>query len=100
MAAGCVVLSNNSIICPNHFAPRRGVKNHEHVNVSWCFVCTEGGVQAPRRELAMIYAVANESGPVGRSAASVLENQSSLLTLRSKLKHLFLSLQLQMLLQC
>ncbi|XP_031724874.1 histone-lysine N-methyltransferase, H3 lysine-36 and H4 lysine-20 specific, partial [Anarrhichthys ocellatus] len=43
MAAGCVVLSNNSIICPNHFAPRRGVKNHEHVNVSWCFVCTEGG---------------------------------------------------------
>uniref|UniRef100_A0A3P8WLT6 Nuclear receptor binding SET domain protein 1b n=1 Tax=Cynoglossus semilaevis TaxID=244447 RepID=A0A3P8WLT6_CYNSE len=43
MAAGCVVLSNNSIICPNHFTPRRGVKNHEHVNVSWCFVCTEGG---------------------------------------------------------
>ncbi|XP_033954395.1 uncharacterized protein nsd1b isoform X2 [Pseudochaenichthys georgianus] len=43
MAAGTVVLSNNSIICPNHFTPRRGVKNHEHVNVSWCFVCTEGG---------------------------------------------------------
>ncbi|AWP00048.1 nsd1a [Scophthalmus maximus] len=43
MAAGSVILSNNSIICPNHFAPRRGVKNHEHVNVSWCFVCTEGG---------------------------------------------------------
>ncbi|XP_054611427.1 uncharacterized protein nsd1b isoform X2 [Dunckerocampus dactyliophorus] len=43
MAAGCVVLSSNSIICPNHFTPRRGVKNHEHVNVSWCFVCTEGG---------------------------------------------------------
>ncbi|KAK0138513.1 Histone-lysine N-methyltransferase, H3 lysine-36 and H4 lysine-20 specific [Merluccius polli] len=43
LAAGCVVLSNNSIICPNHFTARRGVKNHEHVNVSWCFVCTEGG---------------------------------------------------------
>ncbi|XP_034033776.1 LOW QUALITY PROTEIN: histone-lysine N-methyltransferase, H3 lysine-36 and H4 lysine-20 specific-like [Thalassophryne amazonica] len=43
MAAGSVVLSNNSIICPNHFTPRRGVRNHEHVNVSWCFVCTEGG---------------------------------------------------------
>ncbi|XP_028322398.1 uncharacterized protein nsd1b isoform X2 [Gouania willdenowi] len=43
MAAGSVVLSNNSIICPNHFTPRRGVKNHEHVNVSWCFVCSEGG---------------------------------------------------------
>lgn len=52
MAAGCVILSNNSIICPNHFIPRRGVKNHEHVNVSWCFVCTEGGVQihAPRNQ--------------------------------------------------
>lgn len=44
MAAGSVVLSNNSIVCPNHFTPRRGVKNHEHVNVSWCFVCTEGMV--------------------------------------------------------
>ncbi|XP_057676833.1 uncharacterized protein nsd1b isoform X2 [Corythoichthys intestinalis] len=43
LAAGCVILSSNSIICPNHFTPRRGVKNHEHVNVSWCFVCTEGG---------------------------------------------------------
>uniref|UniRef100_A0A3P9IB78 Histone-lysine N-methyltransferase, H3 lysine-36 specific n=2 Tax=Oryzias latipes TaxID=8090 RepID=A0A3P9IB78_ORYLA len=43
MAAGSVVLSSNSIVCPNHFTPRRGVKNHEHVNVSWCFVCTEGG---------------------------------------------------------
>ncbi|KAF7206162.1 histone-lysine N-methyltransferase, H3 lysine-36 specific isoform X1 [Nothobranchius furzeri] len=43
MAAGSMVLSNNSIICPNHFTPRRRYKNHEHVNVSWCFVCTEGG---------------------------------------------------------
>ncbi|KAG7246396.1 hypothetical protein CRUP_013200, partial [Coryphaenoides rupestris] len=43
LAAGCVVLSNNSIVCPNHFTARRGIKNHEHVNVSWCFVCTEGG---------------------------------------------------------
>lgn len=48
MAAGCVILSNNSIICPNHFIPRRGVKNHEHVNVSWCFVCTEGGAQTQK----------------------------------------------------
>ncbi|XP_044136728.1 histone-lysine N-methyltransferase, H3 lysine-36 specific isoform X2 [Bufo gargarizans] len=43
MAAGTVTLASNSIICPNHFAPRRGCKNHEHVNVSWCFVCSEGG---------------------------------------------------------
>ncbi|KAK7925074.1 hypothetical protein WMY93_007384 [Mugilogobius chulae] len=43
MAAGCRILSSNSIVCPSHFIPRKGVKNHEHVNVSWCFVCTEGG---------------------------------------------------------
>ncbi|XP_042165655.1 histone-lysine N-methyltransferase, H3 lysine-36 specific isoform X1 [Oncorhynchus tshawytscha] len=43
MAAGSVVLANNSFLCPNHFTPRRGFRNHEHVNVSWCFVCSEGG---------------------------------------------------------
>uniref|UniRef100_A0A4X2JQM8 Histone-lysine N-methyltransferase, H3 lysine-36 specific n=1 Tax=Vombatus ursinus TaxID=29139 RepID=A0A4X2JQM8_VOMUR len=43
LAAGSKVLASNSIICPNHFAPRRGCRNHEHVNVSWCFVCSEGG---------------------------------------------------------
>ncbi|XP_077328627.1 histone-lysine N-methyltransferase, H3 lysine-36 specific isoform X2 [Lithobates pipiens] len=43
LAAGTVTLASNSIICPNHFTPRRGCKNHEHINVSWCFVCSEGG---------------------------------------------------------
>uniref|UniRef100_W5N3A3 PHD-type domain-containing protein n=2 Tax=Lepisosteus oculatus TaxID=7918 RepID=W5N3A3_LEPOC len=43
MAAGSVILANNSFLCPNHFAPRKGCRNHEHVNVSWCFVCSEGG---------------------------------------------------------
>ncbi|XP_067374495.1 histone-lysine N-methyltransferase, H3 lysine-36 specific isoform X2 [Channa argus] len=43
MAAGSVVLANNSFLCPNHFIPRKGYKNHEHINVSWCFVCSEGG---------------------------------------------------------
>uniref|UniRef100_A0A8B9KBQ7 Nuclear receptor binding SET domain protein 1a n=1 Tax=Astyanax mexicanus TaxID=7994 RepID=A0A8B9KBQ7_ASTMX len=43
MAAGSVPLANNSILCPNHFTPRKGCKNHEHINVSWCFVCSEGG---------------------------------------------------------
>ncbi|XP_026582193.1 histone-lysine N-methyltransferase, H3 lysine-36 and H4 lysine-20 specific isoform X3 [Pseudonaja textilis] len=43
LAAGTVILASNSIICPNHFTPRRGCRNHEHVNVSWCFVCSEGG---------------------------------------------------------
>lgn len=41
--AGSVVLSANCILCPNHFVPRKGCRNHEHVNVSWCFVCSEGG---------------------------------------------------------
>lgn len=44
LAAGSVVLASNSIICPNHFTARRGCRNHEHVNVSWCFVCSEGEV--------------------------------------------------------
>ncbi|XP_074816242.1 histone-lysine N-methyltransferase, H3 lysine-36 specific isoform X3 [Natator depressus] len=43
LAAGTVILASNSIICPTHFSPRRGCRNHEHVNVSWCFVCSEGG---------------------------------------------------------
>ncbi|XP_072517502.1 histone-lysine N-methyltransferase, H3 lysine-36 specific isoform X2 [Salminus brasiliensis] len=41
--AGSVILANNLILCPNHFIPRKGCRNHEHVNVSWCFVCSEGG---------------------------------------------------------
>lgn len=40
--AGSILLSTNSILCPNHFMPRKGCRNHEHVNVSWCFVCSEG----------------------------------------------------------
>ncbi|TSP68523.1 Histone-lysine N-methyltransferase, H3 lysine-36 and H4 lysine-20 specific [Bagarius yarrelli] len=41
--AGSVILSTNNLVCPNHFTPRKGCRNHEHVNVSWCFVCSEGG---------------------------------------------------------
>ncbi|XP_028840188.1 histone-lysine N-methyltransferase, H3 lysine-36 and H4 lysine-20 specific [Denticeps clupeoides] len=43
MAAGSVPITQNSFLCPNHFTPRKGCRNHEHVNVSWCFVCSEGG---------------------------------------------------------
>ncbi|XP_041947876.1 histone-lysine N-methyltransferase, H3 lysine-36 specific isoform X2 [Alosa sapidissima] len=43
MAAGSIPLTANSFLCPNHFVPRKGCRNHEHVNVSWCFVCSEGG---------------------------------------------------------
>ncbi|XP_051534230.1 histone-lysine N-methyltransferase, H3 lysine-36 specific-like [Myxocyprinus asiaticus] len=41
--AGSVTLTDSIIVCPNHFTPRKGCRNHEHVNVSWCFVCSEGG---------------------------------------------------------
>ncbi|KAA0720361.1 Histone-lysine N-methyltransferase, H3 lysine-36 and H4 lysine-20 specific [Triplophysa tibetana] len=41
--AGSVTLTDISIVCPSHFTPRKGCRNHEHVNVSWCFVCSEGG---------------------------------------------------------
>ncbi|XP_051537156.1 histone-lysine N-methyltransferase NSD2-like [Myxocyprinus asiaticus] len=41
--AGTVTLTDSIIVCPNHFTPRKGCRNHEHVNVSWCFVCSEGG---------------------------------------------------------
>ncbi|XP_059398131.1 histone-lysine N-methyltransferase, H3 lysine-36 specific-like [Carassius carassius] len=41
--AGSVTLTHSNIVCPNHFTPRKGCHNHEHVNVSWCFVCSEGG---------------------------------------------------------
>ncbi|XP_030649135.1 histone-lysine N-methyltransferase, H3 lysine-36 and H4 lysine-20 specific [Chanos chanos] len=43
VAAGSIILASNSFLCPNHFTPRKGCRNHEHVNVSWCFVCSEGG---------------------------------------------------------
>ncbi|XP_051734135.1 histone-lysine N-methyltransferase NSD2 isoform X1 [Ctenopharyngodon idella] len=41
--AGSVTLTDSNIVCPKHFTPRKGCRNHEHVNVSWCFVCSEGG---------------------------------------------------------
>ncbi|XP_067838945.1 histone-lysine N-methyltransferase NSD2 isoform X1 [Heptranchias perlo] len=43
IAAGSVMLAANSIICTNHFAPKKGYSHHAHVNVSWCFVCSRGG---------------------------------------------------------
>uniref|UniRef100_A0A8C4TGC0 Histone-lysine N-methyltransferase, H3 lysine-36 specific n=1 Tax=Erpetoichthys calabaricus TaxID=27687 RepID=A0A8C4TGC0_ERPCA len=43
IAAGCEVLTYNSIICTNHFKSKKGYSHHAHVNVSWCFVCSKGG---------------------------------------------------------
>ncbi|XP_068194751.1 histone-lysine N-methyltransferase NSD2 isoform X2 [Antennarius striatus] len=43
VAAGSETLTNTSILCTNHFSPRRAISHHSHVNVSWCFVCSRGG---------------------------------------------------------
>lgn len=43
LAAGCSVITSNSIICTSHFTARKGKRHHAHVNVSWCFVCSKGG---------------------------------------------------------
>nr|XP_033806821.1 histone-lysine N-methyltransferase NSD2 [Geotrypetes seraphini]XP_033806831.1 histone-lysine N-methyltransferase NSD2 [Geotrypetes seraphini]XP_033806839.1 histone-lysine N-methyltransferase NSD2 [Geotrypetes seraphini]XP_033806849.1 histone-lysine N-methyltransferase NSD2 [Geotrypetes seraphini]XP_033806859.1 histone-lysine N-methyltransferase NSD2 [Geotrypetes seraphini]XP_033806868.1 histone-lysine N-methyltransferase NSD2 [Geotrypetes seraphini] len=43
MAAGCSLITSTNIICTNHFAAKKGISHHVHVNVSWCFVCSKGG---------------------------------------------------------
>ncbi|XP_030046966.1 histone-lysine N-methyltransferase NSD2 [Microcaecilia unicolor] len=43
MAAGCSMISSTNIVCTNHFAAKKGISHHAHVNVSWCFVCSKGG---------------------------------------------------------
>ncbi len=43
VAAGSMMLTNNNIICPDHFRPLRNQTQHNRVNVSWCFVCCDKG---------------------------------------------------------
>ncbi|XP_064604086.1 histone-lysine N-methyltransferase NSD2-like isoform X2 [Liolophura sinensis] len=49
IAAGSKHLPGCNIICSKHFKPvkkgqvKRGRSHHTHVNVSWCFVCNNGG---------------------------------------------------------
>ncbi|KAM9330334.1 histone-lysine N-methyltransferase NSD2 [Gastrophryne carolinensis] len=43
IAAGCTMLSASSIICSAHFAAKKGNSHHTHINVSWCFICSNGG---------------------------------------------------------
>uniref|UniRef100_A0A4W5KK94 Nuclear receptor binding SET domain protein 2 n=1 Tax=Hucho hucho TaxID=62062 RepID=A0A4W5KK94_9TELE len=43
VAAGSEMLTPTTIICTNHFSPKKGYSHHSHVNVSWCFVCSKGG---------------------------------------------------------
>ncbi|XP_066535463.1 histone-lysine N-methyltransferase NSD2 [Hoplias malabaricus] len=43
VAAGTEMLTSASIVCTNHFNPKKGYSHHSHVNVSWCFICSKGG---------------------------------------------------------
>jgi len=44
IAAGSIHLTGLDIICSRHFAPdvRANRRYHSRVNVSWCFICSEG----------------------------------------------------------
>ena len=41
--AGCQVLSSQLMICDQHYEEEAKKKKKNHVNVTWCFVCSHGG---------------------------------------------------------
>ncbi|XP_046335260.2 histone-lysine N-methyltransferase NSD2-like isoform X2 [Haliotis rufescens] len=43
IAAGSKNLAGLNIVCSNHFQPKKSQAHHSHVNVSWCFICSQGG---------------------------------------------------------
>ncbi|GAB6024936.1 Histone-lysine N-methyltransferase NSD3 [Chamberlinius hualienensis] len=44
LPAGSLILSNSVIICPKHHSPKPARRDRsQHVNVNWCFVCSNGG---------------------------------------------------------
>ncbi|XP_068132273.1 histone-lysine N-methyltransferase NSD2 isoform X2 [Hyperolius riggenbachi] len=43
IAAGCTILTPSHIICTGHFSAKKEKRHHAHVNVSWCFICSNGG---------------------------------------------------------
>ncbi len=40
MTAGTLIITKHDILCPKHYSPAKGKKNH-HVNASWCFMCRD-----------------------------------------------------------
>ena len=42
--AGCLQLTNQLMVCEKHFVPDKNKKHHTHTNVSWCFICSSGGM--------------------------------------------------------
>ncbi|KAK7904576.1 hypothetical protein WMY93_017183 [Mugilogobius chulae] len=43
VAAGSETITNSALICTNHYHAKKNHSHHNHVNVSWCFVCSKGG---------------------------------------------------------
>ena len=41
--AGCQPITPQLMVCMKHFKPTKGLPQHTHVNVNWCFVCSVGG---------------------------------------------------------
>lgn len=48
VAAGSEMVTSTAIICTNHFNGKKAYRHHNHVNVSWCFVCSRGWSPASR----------------------------------------------------
>lgn len=44
LVAGCLQLTNTLMVCNKHFVPHKSKPHHTHYNVSWCFVCSTGGM--------------------------------------------------------
>ena len=44
LVAGCVQLTSSLMVCNRHFVPQKSKPHHSHYNVSWCFVCSTGGM--------------------------------------------------------
>uniref|UniRef100_UPI00358F2462 histone-lysine N-methyltransferase NSD3-like isoform X1 n=1 Tax=Myxine glutinosa TaxID=7769 RepID=UPI00358F2462 len=42
LAAGSKLLSSTSIVCSSHFTPNKARRNGSHMNVNWCFLCSQG----------------------------------------------------------
>jgi len=44
LVAGCVQLTSSLMVCNRHFVPQKSKPHHTHYNVSWCFLCSTGGM--------------------------------------------------------
>uniref|UniRef100_T2MHJ6 Probable histone-lysine N-methyltransferase NSD2 n=1 Tax=Hydra vulgaris TaxID=6087 RepID=T2MHJ6_HYDVU len=43
LVAGCTIITSNNMICDCHFEPQKNNTLHSNINVTWCFICSQGG---------------------------------------------------------